>query len=178
MKEKVLNVINNYYKETNFMPSIREVQRIIKSNYHNNVYKIFKQLEEDGILIHNKNKRKWCLASKTNETIKVKVLNEEHYIYIDNDKDNYIVYKMDNNNFKDVNILKNDYLIIKRTKNLNNYDIGLFKYNDEYHIMNYLFLDGFYMLSDNKNKEVLHKIKIMGKVIGLQRNQIIKKRCI
>ncbi len=178
MKEKVLNVINNYYKETNFMPSIREVQNIIHSNYHNSVYKIFKQLENDGILIHNKNKRKWCLAEKNSETIKIKVLNEDHYIYIDNNKDNYAVYKMDNNNFKDVNILKNDYLIIKRTKSLNNYDLGLFKYNDEYHIMSYLFLDGFYMLSDNKNKEVLNKIQIIGKVIGLQRKQIIKKRCI
>ena len=178
MKEKVLKVITSYYKETNFMPSIREVQKIIHSNNHNCVYKIFKQLENDGVLIHDKNKRKWCLAEKNDETLKIKVLNEDHYVYIDNDKDNYTVFKMDNNNFKDSNILKNDYLIIKKTDNLKNYDLGLFKYNDEYHIMNYIFLDGFYMLSDNKNKEVLNKIKIIGKVIGLQRNQIIKKRCI
>ena len=32
---------------------------------------------------------------------------------------------MDNNNFKDSNILKNDYLIIKKTDNLKNYDLGL-----------------------------------------------------
>ena len=58
MKDKVLKVITSYYKETNFMPSIREVQKIIHSNNHNCVYKIFKQLENDGVLIHDKNKRK------------------------------------------------------------------------------------------------------------------------
>ena len=80
---------------------------------------------------------------------------------------------MDNNNFKEDNILKDDYLIIKKTKNLNNYDLGLFLYNDNYHVMNYIFLDGFYMLSDKKNKEVLNKVQIIGKVVGLQRNKLI-----
>ena len=178
MKEKVLNVIYDYYKDTNFMPSIREVKEIMHCNNHNNIYKIFRRLEEDGILIHNRNKRKWCLAKTKDETIKVPVINEESYIYVDNNKDNYAVYKMDNNNLRNDNIMKNDYLIIKRTKELKNYDIGLFKYNNEYHIMKYILLDGFYMLSDNKRKEVLSKVKIIGKVIGLQRKQIIKKRCI
>ena len=178
MKEKVLNVIYNYYKETNFMPSVREVQDIIQCKYHNSIYKTFRSLEEDGVLIHNKDKRKWCLAISKEETIKVKVINEESYIYIDNNKDNYTVYKMDNNYFKNNNILKDDYLIIKRTNELNNYDIGLFKYNNDYHIMTYLFLDGFYMLSNGNTKEVLNKVKIIGKVVGLQRKQIIKKRCI
>ena len=85
---------------------------------------------------------------------------------------------MDNNHFKKDNILKNDYLIIKKTKNLNNYDLGLFKYDNEYHVMSYIFLDGFYMLSDNVHKEVLSKVEIIGKVIGLQRKEFNKKRCI
>ena len=178
MKEKVLKAIYDYYKETNFMPSIREVQKILKYSNINPIYKAFKLLEEEGLLIHNKEKRKWCLADIKEETVKVKVINEDSYIYVDNINDTYAAYKMENNNFIKDNILKNDYLVIKRTKDLNNYDLGLFKYNNEYHIMKYIFLDGFYMLSDGKSKEILNKIKIVGKVIGIQRKQIIKKRCI
>ncbi len=178
MKDKVLSVIIDYYKKTNFMPSVREVQNIMNYKNHNTIYKAFLQLEKDGILIHNKEKRKWCLTNIENDYLRLKVLNEDSYISVDNNKDNVVIYKMNNNNFKDSNILKNDYLIIKKTKNLNNYDLGLFIFNNDYHVMNYVFLDGFYMLSDSKTKEVLSKVKIIGKVIGLQRKQLIKKRCI
>ena len=178
MKDKVLSVIIDYYKKTNFMPSVREVQNIMNYKNHNTIYKAFLQLERDGILIHNKEKRKWCLTNLDNEYLKLKVLNEDSYITLPNDNDNYAVYKLDSNNFREENLLKNDYLIIKKTKYLKNYDLGLFFYNNNYHVMNYIYLDGFYMLSDNKNKEVLNKVKIIGKVIGLQRKEINKKRCI
>lgn len=178
MKQKVLNIIYDYYKKNGFMPSIRELQVIMNYKCHNSIYKILKQLEEDGILIHNKDKRKWSLVDIKNETLKLKVLNEDSYITITNDNNNYAVYKLDNNNLQKNDLLKNDYLIIKKTKNLNNYDLGLFFYNNNYHVMNYIYLDGFYMLSDNQNKEVLNKVKIIGKVIGLQRKEINKKRCI
>ena len=178
MKEKILKTIIEYYKKTNFMPSVREVQTLMHYSSHNYVYKVFKELEKDGLLIHNKHKRKWILTDANNYSLKLKVLNENSYITINKNNDNYAIYKMDNNNFKDDNILKDDYLIIKKTKYLNDYDLGLFIYNNNYHVMNYIFLDGFYMLSDKKNKEVLNKVKIIGKVVGLQRNKLIKKRCI
>ena len=178
MKEKVLNVIYDYFRKTGFMPSIREIQGIMKYKCHNSVYKAFKQLEEEGYLIHDKKKRKWSLVDINKEILKIKVLNEDSYITLQNDNDKYAVYKLDNNNLRNNDLLKNDYLIIKKTKYLKNYDLGLFFYNNNYHVMNYIYLDGFYMLSDNKNKEVLNKVKIIGKVIGLQRKEINKKRCI
>ena len=178
MKEKVLNVIYDYFRKTGFMPSIREIQGIMKYKCHNSVYKAFKQLEKEGYLIHDKKKRKWSLVDINKEILKIKVLNEDSYITLQNDNDKYTVYKLDNNNLRNNDLLKNDYLIIKKTKYLKNYDLGLFFYNNNYHVMNYIYLDGFYMLSENSNKEVLNKVKIIGKVIGLQRKEINKKRCI
>ena len=56
MKEQVLEIINKYYEEIGFMPSIREIQKILKCKHHNSIYTAFKQLERDGILLHNKRK--------------------------------------------------------------------------------------------------------------------------
>ena len=158
MKEKVLNVIYDYFRKTGFMPSIREIQGIMKYKCHNSVYKAFKQLEEEGYLIHDKEKRKWSLVDINKEILKIKVLNEDSYITLQNDNDKYTVYKLDNNNLRNNDLLKNDYLIIKKTKYLKNYDLGLFFYNNNYHVMNYIYLDGFYMLSDNV--ESLHYLEL------------------
>jgi SOS-response transcriptional repressor LexA len=178
MKDKILRAIYDFYHKYGFTPSIRDIQKELHYQSHNSVYKVYKQLEQDGKLIHNKDRRRWNIVDINNNYLKLKVLNEDTYLTIDNDNENYFIYKMDNNNLLKDKILKNDYLVIKKTKMLKNYDLGLFMYNNEYHIMYYLFIDGFYMLFDNNSKEVLSKIKIIGKVVGLQRKTIIKKRCI
>lgn len=171
MKKKVLKIIYKYYEENNVMPSIREIQEILKYKHHNSIYTAFRQLERDGILIHTK--RKWSLKNPLEEIKKIKVLNEDHYIYIDNIIDDYYVFKMNNNYLKTDNILKNDYLIIKNTKSLKNNDIGLFKYDDNYHVMKYEFSNGFYILYNEKEKDILNKVQVLGKVVELQRKRVL-----
>ena len=172
MKEKLLNEIRKYYKENHNMPSIRYLT--IKLNYksHNSIYKMMKELAEDGYLIHNSNK-KWSISDIENNIIRVKVINDNDYLIIKENKKNYLVYKIKNNRFKDKNIISGDYLIVEKTNKLENNDLGLFIYNDTYHIMNYNYIDGFYILDDGINKEYLYKVKIIGKVIGLQRKRVL-----
>ena len=171
MKEKVLKIIYKYYEENKVMPSIREIQNILKYKHHNSIYTAFRQLEKDGILVHTK--RKWSLKTPLEEIKKIKVINEDHYIYTDNIMYDYYAFKMNNNYLKNDNILKNDYLIIKKTKSIKNNDIGLFKYNDNYHVMKYQFSNGFYILYNEKKKEILNKVKIIGKVVELQRKRVL-----
>ena len=80
---------------------------------------------------------------------------------------------MNNNYLKTDNILKNDYLIIKNTKSLKNNDIGLFKYDDNYHVMKYEFSNGFYILYNEKEKDILNKVQVLGKVVELQRKRVL-----
>ena len=64
-----------------------------------------------------------------------------------------------------------DYLIIEKTNNLEDNDIGLFVINKKYRIMKYFYKDGFYILKDNEVL-TLYKVRIIGKVIGVYRNTL------
>ena len=173
MKDELLNEIQKYYKENNNMPSIRYLAIKLDYKSHNSIYKIMKELENDGYLVHNKDNKKWSLADIKNNYIKVKAINDEDYLIFKNNKKNYLVYKIKNNRFIDKNIVCGDYLIVEKTKKLENNTLGLFLYNNIYHIMNYNYIDGFYILDDGVNKEYLYKVKIIGKVIGLQRGKVL-----
>ncbi len=172
MKDDVLKIIKNFYKENGYMPSIRFIQEKLKYKSTSFVYRIMMKLAEEGYLIHHKDTKKWMIANPTDEYIKVKALNEDDYLMIKQNKKNYIVYKIKNNRFIDKNIIKDDYLIVEKTNKLDNNTLGLFIYNNSYHIMNYNYIDGFYILDDGVNKEYLYKVQIIGKVIGLQRKRV------
>jgi len=172
MKDDLLNEIRKYYRSKGFMPSIRYLA--IKMDYksHNSIYKMMRELENEGYLIHSKDGKRWSLSDINNNYIKVKVLNDNEYLVIKENKKNYLVYKIKNNCFKDKNIINGDYLIVEKTQQLENNTLGLFIYNNSYHIMNYNYIDGFYILDDGINKEYLSRVKIIGKVIGLQRDKV------
>lgn len=172
MKDDLLNEIQKYYRRCGFMPSIRYLALKLDYKSHNSIYKMMKELEKDGYLIHSKDGKKWSLADINNNYIKVKVLNDNEYLIIKENKKNYLVYKIKNNCFKNKNIISGDYLIVEKTKTLENNSLGLFVYNDNYHIMNYNYIDGFYVLDDGVNREYLSKVNIIGKVIGLQRKKL------
>jgi SOS-response transcriptional repressor LexA len=173
MEENILKIIKNFYKEKGYMPSIRFIQSKLNYKSVNYVYRIMNKLCEEGYLIHYKDTKKWVVADIDDTYIKVKALNEDDYLLIRQNKKKYTVYKIKNNNFLNRNILKDDYLIVEKTQKLDNNTLGLFIYNNNYHIMNYNYKDGFYILDDGVNKEYLCKLKIIGKVIGLQRKKVL-----
>ena len=173
MEENILKIIKDFYKEKGYMPSIRFIQGKLNYKSVNYVYRIMNKLCEEGYLIHYKDTKKWVVADIDDTYIKVKALNEDDYLLIRQNKKKYTVYKIKNNNFLNRNILKDDYLIVEKTQKLDNNTLGLFIYNNNYHIMNYNYKDGFYILDDGVNKEYLCKLKIIGKVIGLQRKKVL-----
>ena len=173
MKESLLNEIRKFYRDNQCMTSIRYLAIKLDYKSHNSIYKIMKELEQEGYLVHNKESKKWSLTDIDNNYIKVKALNDDDYLIIRENKKNYLVYKIKNNRFINKNIICGDYLIVEKTNKLENNTLGLFIYNNSYHIMNYNYIDGFYILDDGINKEYLYKVKIIGKVIGLQRRRVL-----
>ena len=98
MKDNVLKIIREFYKEKGYMPSIRFIQNKLKYKSSNYVYRMMNKLCEEGYLVHYKDSKKWVIADIDNTYIKVKALNEDDYLLIKQNKKNYTVYKIRNNN--------------------------------------------------------------------------------
>ena len=148
---------------------------IIKLNYKsvNSISQYFKSLERKGYLIRN-NFNKLVINGNITSNYnlkKIKIINTKNEsIEISlNKRKNYIGYRINNNCFKNINILKNDILIIEINKKLNTNDLGLFIIDNKYRIMKYDYKDGFYILKDNETI-LLNHVKAIGKVKKLIRS--------
>lgn len=174
-EELILKKITSYYQENKIMPSIRELQKIIGYKSPNSIYQIIKQLETKGYLKRN-NHNKIVLVDnpilEPTEFVTLKVVNTKEKLVLNlNIRKKYVGYKIKNDYFNDLYIKKMDYLIIEKTNNLEDDDIGLFVINKKYRIMQYFYKDGFYILKDNEVL-TLYKVRIIGKVIGVYRNTL------
>ena len=172
-EEKILNEILDYYEVNKAMPTIRYLQIIFNYRSTNSIFKYLKSLESKGYLYKN-NSGKLVISMSANyknkSLKKIKIINKkEKYIHLFLEKDNnYFAYQIKNNDLKKYGIIKNDTVIIQKTKNIKNNNIGLFLIDNKYQIMIYNYKDGFYILS-SKEEIVLNKIKLIGKVIYLER---------
>ncbi len=171
-EEKILEEIINYYKENKVMPTRRYLQKVFNFKSVNSITKYIKSLEEQNYLIRNKD-NKIILNKYTNEntnlkTINIINMNNKHINLILDKNKKYVAYKIHNNYFNNIGILRNDILVIEINKRLKPNDLGLFIIDKEYRIMRYNYKDGFYLLSD-KEDILLNKVNIIGKVIMIER---------
>lgn len=171
----VYQEIIKYYKKNKYIPTIRELMKILNYKSTNSVYKHIKKLETKGYLKRNKN-NKLIIKEEINvsniEMITITIINTKEILMLNLNKNKeYIGYKINNNYFQKNYIKKHDYLIIEKTKKLNNHDLGLFIIDKKYRIMKYYYQEGFYILNDFETI-TLYKIKIIGKVIGIYRNNL------
>ena len=174
-EEVVYQKIIKYYKENKRIPTIRELLRELNYKSTNTIYQYMKKLESKGYLKRNKNNKLVIneeIDLSNNETINITVINTKEILALNLNKEKkYIGYKIKHDYFNKQYIKKNDYLIIERTNKLITNDLGLFVINKKYRIMEYEYKDGFYILK-GKEKEILNKVKIIGKVISVYRKEI------
>ena len=172
-EEKILSEIVKYVKENYTMPTRRYLQEKLGFKSVNSITQYIKSLEEKNYLIRN-SKNKLILDNSAifykKQLKTIRIINKSNaYIKIILDKNSdYVAYEINNNFFKNINILKKDILIIQNKKNLKPGDIGLFIIENKYRIMKYNYKDGFYILRD-KEELILSKIETIGKVIMIER---------
>ncbi len=172
-EEIIIRTINHYYQENKTMPSLRYLQKELGYKSSNSISQYLKKLESKGYLRRNKNNRLIIDNSifHYNENLKnIEIINrKKDYIKIILNKNkDYIAYQVNNDIFKKRGIIKKDILIIEKKKELDNNDIGLFIIDNKYRIMIYNYHDGFYILRD-KEELILNKVKIVGRVILIER---------
>ncbi len=171
-EEKILQEIITFYNQNKLMPSIRYLQKKFGYKSTNSISQYLISLEQQKYLIRN-SKNKLIINNYSNDYTKglkiIKSINSNDEINILlNKNQKYLAFKLKNNAFYKRGILKGDLLIIEKSKKINNNDLGLFIINKKYRIMQYLYQDGFYILEDNE-QIILNKIKLIGKVIQIER---------
>ena len=170
--KEILNVIIDYYNNNKTMPSIRYLMNIVNIKSTSTIHYHLNKLEKKGYLKRNKSNNR--ILSENYENLKnglkiIEVINDKDKIKIKiDDNNNYIAFKVKDNILKEVGIIKGDILIIKKTTTLKNNDLGLFMINNKYYVMKYFYKDGFYILESDV-KRIYNKIKIIGKVMYLER---------
>lgn len=172
-EEELLQMIVNYVKDNSYMPTRRYLQKKLKYKSVNSITYYMNRLIKQNYLKRN-NEGKIVLdisAINYQKSLKtIKIINQkDSFIGLFLEKDNkYTAYQIHNNYFNDIGIFRNDILIIKTKVKLRENDLGLFVIDNKYRVMKYNYKDGFYLLTDNDN-EILNKVKIIGKVIGIER---------
>ena len=170
-EEEILKKIIEYNQKNNSMPSIRYLQKTFNYKSATSIARYIKSLENQKYLTRNNfNKLILNNYSIINDIKHIKIINANNKVIsiILEKSEKYIAYKIHNNYFNNIGILRNDILIIKIKKELNKNDLGLFIIDNKYRIMKYDYKDGFYILKDNEEM-LLNKVKIVGKVIMIER---------
>lgn len=161
-EKRVLEAINEYIKEHEYSPTIRDLCQILGYKSTKTIWTYLHKLQEKKLINYKHNKKRNITLNKINSPLiaintseKLTLLNKE-----------CVIYHVKSNFLKEFNILKNEYLIIDTSKCPKNNQLGLFIINNEYRIMKFNYKDGYYILNDNET-EILHKVNIIGKVVGL-----------
>ncbi len=171
-EELVLQEIINYVNKNNRMPTLRYLQNKLNYKSINSITEYLKSLEKQNYLTRNKENKLILSKYNVNSNIKtIEVINSKNtFVRLILDKsEKYLAYKINHNYFIKDGIYKNDLLIIKINKKLKDNDFGLFIIDNKYRIMKYSYKDGFYILTD-KEELVLNRVKIIGKVIMVEKN--------
>lgn len=178
-EEMILKEIISYIKDNHYMPTRRYLQKKLAFKSVNSITWYLKSLEKqnylirnnEGKIILNKNSKQYDNGLKNINFINKK----KQYIqlYLDKNK-KYLAFEIHHNYFCDKGINKNDILIIEVKKKPHNNDLALFVLDNKYRIMKYNYKDGFYFLQD-KEELLLNKIKMIGKVIMVEKKLWISK---
>ena len=168
----ILEEIKNYYQKEKLMPTIRFLQNQLHYHSTNSVAYYLKKLEKKGYLKRNNIGQliinDFYIFNNQIKIIPVLNINNSFIYDLYPQTKDYVAFKIKNNYFIKNNILKEDILIIERTKALHNNDLGLFIINKKYRLMKYQIKDHFYVLEDYE-LIFLNKVKIIGKVIAVKR---------
>lgn len=165
----IYKTIYTFINKNNYSPSIRELCKLLDIKSTKTIYNYLKKLKEKNLIYYDHNKKRTIIINK-NINNKVNVINTKKIIEI-NINSNHLIYQIKNNYFENYNIKKNDYLIINIEKKIKNNDLGLFIINNEYRVMKYTYIDSYYILED-KTKEILNRINLVGIVEAIYRNKI------
>lgn len=175
-EEKILMEINDYYFKNRMMPTRRYLQKKFNFKSVNSITEYIKSLEKQNYLIRNSDNK--IILNKFSEhynanlkTIRIINSNNQYAQIILDKRKKYLGYKIKNNFFTDIGIMKNDIMIVEMNKKLKDNDLGLFIIDKKYRIMKYRYKDGFYILTDDEEL-LLNKVKIIGKVILIERKSI------
>ena len=172
-EEILLEEIVNYVKENNYMPTRRFLQKKLGFKSVNSITYYINLLIEHNYLKRNSDGKLTIDISGINyqkslKTIKIINMNDASISLFLNKKKNYVAFKIHNNYFNNLGIIKNDILIIEKNKQIKKNNLGLFIIDKKYRIMKYDYKDGFYILNDNE-EILLNRVKIIGKVIMIER---------
>ena len=176
MKEKeemILKEIIEYFKNNKRMPTMRYLQTKMNYKSINSITWYLNSLEKQGYLERNKENKLILNNSSENYNTglkRIKIINmyNKYINLVMNKNKKYFAYKINNDYFNELGIIKKDILIIENNKKLYNGDLGLFIVDNKYRIMIYQYKDGFYLLKD-KEELLLYKVNILGKVIAIER---------
>ena len=177
-EEQIFSTIIDYYKYNKSMPSIRYLQKKYSYKSTNSIYRYLNSLEKQNYLTRNANNKRIINQNiKENYENGLKIINiindkRKAYLFLKKKK-KYLGFIIKNNNFINDSIKENDLLIIEINSKIENSELGLFIINGKYRIMRYFYKSGFYILRD-KEEIILNKIKLIGKVILIERT--IKKK--
>ncbi len=168
----ILNEIINFYHNNKLMPSIRYLKEKLGYRSTNSIYQFLKKLEQKKYLIRNNSNKlvlnnNYDLFNSGFKIIKVINTNKDICVLLNKNKE-YLAYQVKDNNIENFHIIKGDILIIEKTKKIQNNNLGLFWFGNNYRIFKYFYKDGFYILEDN-NKLILNQVNIIGIVIKIER---------
>ena len=165
----IYKAIQEFIKNNNYSPSIRELCTILGYKSTKSIYNYLKRLKNKNYLNYEKKKKRSISITNTvNQN--VLIINTKKIVNFQINS-NQVIYQIKNNYFKDYSIKSNDYLIINTEKKIKVNELGLFIIDKKYQIMKYNYIDGFYILENNK-KEVLNEINLVGVVEGVFRFKI------
>ena len=118
-----LDLIINYYKETHILPNINTLKKISNYKSYNSIHKYLEVLENKNYLKYDISKKEISYLKGTinkNKIFKIPFINENKYFNIDgsilNNKEDYYIYKIPNNNLKSFGINKNNLVIVEKNK--------------------------------------------------------------
>ena len=170
--ELILNEIINYVKKYHIMPTRRYLQKKFNYKSVNTITYYIKLLIKENYLMYNNNKKLILsnISYQDDNYKRITVINKTNkYLEILlNKRKKYCSFKIKNNYFRNIGIIKNDYLIVELNSKIKPNNLGLFIIDHKYRIMIYNYKDGFFILKDNE-EIILSKIKLIGKVIMVER---------
>lgn len=172
-QEEVLNFIKKYTAKNGFPPAVREIAKGVGLNSPSSVHSHIKRLERDGYISKTNSKFRTLevvgineFNDNKNEAIKldlfeginIKKTKEYFYFPIDRAEKNVKIFALRIDNDYD-DMKKNDIVILSNPKNYEKYDILLGVKDNAFIKYNVL----------TKNEEIPEDIKIIGKLLELNR---------
>ena len=173
-------LIINYYKENHEFPNINILKKITNYKSYNSIYKYLNVLEKNKYLKYDHNKKEITYLKGTinkNQLLLIPYINKNKYFQIDrcilNNKNDYYIYKVPNNNLNNLGIYKNNLVIIEKNKIDIDNKIILLKQKSYYTLYKCQKKDEFIRLTNmQKSFNIVTTKEIIGHVVVIINNSI------